>query len=209
MKIRTLNLVATEVEPKRFPKSAMPEIAVSGRSNVGKSSLLNSLLSRKNLARVSNQPGKTRTVNFFLLNDSFYLVDLPGYGFAKVSRKMRDDWKKLIEAYVSERENLAGVIQLVDSRHPPMKGDLVMIQRLVDEERDFLVVFTKSDKISRNARGKVLRDFSACFDGFTVGSPSGKGPDGKPFEVQVVFSSAQTGEGRTEIWKWIAEKIGK
>ncbi len=207
MKIKSLNLVCTELETSRFPSSPMPEIAVSGRSNVGKSSLLNNLLAKKNIARVSKEPGKTRTINFFLLNDRFYLVDLPGYGYAKVSKEMRFGWQKVIFEYIEERRNLAGVIQLIDSRHPPMKDDLVMIERLIDAERKFLVVFTKSDKIRGNERTAAMKEFRSCFDGFTIGSPGEDDRDGKECDILVVFSSATTGEGREDIWRWIASRI--
>jgi len=207
LKIKSLNLVCTELDPERFPSSPMPEIAVSGRSNVGKSSLLNKLLAKKNIARVSKEPGKTRTINFFLLNDRFYLVDLPGYGYAKVSKEMRFGWQKVIFDYIEERKSLAGVVQLIDSRHPSMKDDLVMIERLIDADRKFLVVFTKSDKISGNERASALKEFRSCFDGFTIGKFGDSVREEKVFDIQVVFSSATTGEGRDEIWKWIVSVI--
>lgn len=205
MKIKTLNLVCTETEPSRFPRMRLPEIAVSGRSNVGKSSLLNRLLGRKNIARVSKEPGKTRTINFFLVNEAFYLVDLPGYGYAKVSKTLRSGWQKTIFSYIEERERLDGVIQLVDSRHPPTKDDLMMIQRLVDSERKFLIVFTKSDKISRNDRQKALSVFGSFFEGFTIGLLPSKRGEG--LDIPVVFSSAKTGEGKDAIWSWIGETV--
>ncbi len=207
MKIRNLNLVCTELDPKRFPRSGLSEIAISGRSNVGKSSLLNMILGRKNIARVSREPGKTRTVNYFLINDQFYLVDLPGYGYAKVSREMRTGWQKIIYEYIEEREQLAGVIQLIDSRHTPTKDDLLMLQRLIDGERETLAVFTKSDKIGRNERGKALAYFRSCFDGISVGPAGEEDRDGNPYDIQTLFSSAKNGEGKNRIWSWIASRI--
>jgi len=207
LKIKSLNLVATELDPSRFPSSPMSEIAVSGRSNVGKSSLLNKLLSKKNIARVSKEPGKTRTINFFLLNDRFYLVDLPGYGYAKVSKEMRTGWQKVIFEYIEKRETLAGVIQLIDARHPSMKDDLVMIERLIDAERRFLVVFTKSDKISGNERAAALREFRSCFDGFRIGPLRECAEKGEEYDFPFLFSSAETAEGRDDIWKWILSTI--
>ncbi len=202
MKIRDLNLVCTELDPARFPNRPLPEIAVSGRSNVGKSSLLNKLLGRKNIARVSKEPGKTRTINFFLLNENLFLVDLPGYGYAKVSKETRGGWQKVLYSYIENRENLRGVIQLVDSRHPPTKDDLKMIQRLVDADRDFVTVFTKSDKIGRSERAKALSRYRSYFDGFTI-AEFGKGSKDAAVDIPVIFTSAKTGEGRDAVWKWI------
>ncbi|MCK4539005.1 MAG: YihA family ribosome biogenesis GTP-binding protein [Candidatus Krumholzibacteria bacterium] len=206
MKIKSLSLAATELSLARFPNTPMREVAIAGRSNVGKSSLLNTLLSRKNIARVSRAPGKTRTVNFFLINDRFHLVDLPGYGYAKVSKTMRAEWNGIIRKYLAERENLSGVIQLIDSRHPPTRDDLEMIQNLVDGERKFLIVFTKVDKISGNEKAKMLKEFRSYFDGFSMGRYRG-GQDQEEFEIPMVLSSAKTGLGRDDIWRWIASRL--
>ncbi len=192
----------------RFPSAPWVEVAVSGRSNVGKSSLLNTLFGRKNFARISKDPGKTRTVNFFLVNDRFYLVDLPGYGYAKISAGMRRKWKKLIYDYIETRQMLGGVILLIDSRHDPMKEDLRMLQHLVDSGKTFLVVFTKADKIGRSARSHVMREFRSHFEGFTVGlyvgagGGSGKTDKAAP-DIPAAFFSARTGEGRNALWSWI------
>ena len=195
------------MEPARFPNTPFPEFAVSGRSNVGKSSLLNKLLGRKNIARVSKEPGKTRTMNFFLVNGKLFLVDLPGYGYAKVSKKLRGGWQKIMFEYIEERENLRGVIQLVDSRHPPSKDDLLMMQRLVDADRPFLTVFTKADKIRRCDRGKTLKVFRSHFEEFSVGEFESIGPGMEGFEIPVVFTSAKTGEGRDTVWKWVLSLV--
>jgi GTP-binding protein len=206
VKIKSLNLAATELSLARFPNTSMREVAIAGRSNVGKSSLLNTLLSRKNIARVSRAPGKTRTVNFFLVNDRFHLVDLPGYGYAKVSKTMRAEWNGIMRKYLEIRENLSGVIQLIDSRHAPTKDDLEMIQNFVDGEKAFLIVFTKSDKIKGNERARMLKEFRSYFDGFTIGKYTG-GPDQEEFEIPMVLSSAKTGMGRDDIWRWIASRL--
>jgi GTP-binding protein len=185
----------------------MPEIAVAGRSNVGKSSLLNKLLSRKNIARVSGSPGKTRTVNFFLVNGRFYLVDLPGYGYAKVSRKQRSQWQKVMTSYLAERETLSGVIQLVDARHEPTRDDISMFRHLLDSEREFLVVMTKADKLGRSRRAGRAASLRSCFDGISVVPYRGGDEGGNGFELPYLFSSAKTGEGKDAIWKWIEERI--
>jgi GTP-binding protein len=203
LKLKTLDLERTVLDPGKFPKSRLAEIAVSGRSNVGKSSLLNLLFARKNLARVSKQPGKTRTVNFFLVNGRFYMVDLPGYGFARVSKSQRGEWQGVIYRYIEEREALAGVIQLIDARHEPTRDDLEMLQRLTDAERSILIVLTKTDKVGRGKRAEALRNISECFAGISVGRYDGS----ERFEVPVIFSSAVNGEGKKLIWQWVESTI--
>lgn len=133
-----------------------PEVAFLGRSNVGKSSLLNSLLSRKGLARTSNTPGRTQSINYFLVNDSFYFVDLPGYGYAKVSKSMRADWGTMAREYLTDRAELALFIQLVDVRHEPTELDRQLNDWLVVNKKTHLVVATKSDKLSSNQLQKQL-----------------------------------------------------
>ncbi len=190
MIIRKIHIARTTLDAGRFPRAPWAEIAVSGRSNVGKSSLLNTLLGRRKLAGTSKDPGKTRSVNFYAVNDRFYLVDLPGYGFARVSAELRARWLDVIARYIGERETLAGVVQLVDSRHPPTKDDAAMIDLIRGAGRPFCVALTKADKISRSERARVLRE---------VARVAGEAP--------VVFFSAATGEGKEEIWKWIAERV--
>ncbi len=207
MKIKSLELESTVLDHSEFPSLGMPEVAVSGRSNVGKSSVLNLLFNRKNLARTSREPGKTRTVNFFLINESFYLVDLPGYGYAKVSKVQREGWQRVIAGYIRQRESLSGVVQLVDSRHDPSRDDLMMFQKLIDADRDFLIVLTKADKIKRSHRAGKVAALRSYFAEISVGPVGGRDEDGEPFEVPFVFSSAVTREGKDEIWKWIAERI--
>ena len=207
MKIRSLELESTVLDHTKFPETGMTEVAVAGRSNVGKSSLLNMLFNRKNLARVSREPGKTRTVNFFAINESFYLVDLPGYGYAKVSKLMRGSWQRIITGFIRNREVLAGVVQLMDARHDPTKDDLMMFQNLIDADMDFLVVLTKADKVKRSQRSQKAEALKSYFGGISIGLVGETDEDGEPFEVPYVFSSAVTREGKDEIWKWIAERI--
>ena len=136
----------------------MKEIAFAGRSNVGKSSLLNLLVNRKGLARVSGSPGKTRTINFYQINDAFRIVDLPGYGYAKVSKSVTENWGDMIEGYLKDREGLIKVVQLVDIRHTPSGQDIQMYEWLKHYGLDGLVVATKADKVSRNELAKRLKD---------------------------------------------------
>ena len=140
------------------PEAVLPEIAVAGRSNVGKSSLINSLLRRKKFARVSNTPGRTREINFFRVNDQFVLVDLPGYGYARISKEQRAEWRPLIEGYLRSSPQLRGIVQLLDVRHDPTKDDLQMLEFLAELEVPTIVVLTKTDKLSRAAVPKRVRE---------------------------------------------------
>lgn len=150
LKINRSELVAVAVKLVQYPAENMAEIAFAGRSNVGKSSLLNLLTGRKKLARVSGAPGKTRTINFYEIDGDFRIVDLPGYGYAKVSKSISEDWGPMMEKYLSERPNLLKVIQLVDIRHEPTKLDIQMYDYLRHYGLDGVVVATKADKVSRN-----------------------------------------------------------
>lgn len=150
IEIKKAELVAVTADPKQYPPDELYEIAFAGRSNVGKSSLLNLLTNRKKLARVSQSPGKTRTINFYEINDSFRIVDLPGYGYAKVSKSVSESWGKMMERYFETRQGLLKVIQLVDMRHEPSKQDVQMYDYLKHYGLDGIVVATKADKISRN-----------------------------------------------------------
>lgn len=150
MLVKKAELAAVAVKKNQYPQDALPEVAFAGRSNVGKSSLLNTLTNRRNLARVSGSPGKTRTINFFQINDAFRIVDLPGYGYAKLSKSATEHWGDMIEGYLSSRENLRCVILLVDIRHQPSAQDVQMYQWLQHYDLSGVVVATKADKISRN-----------------------------------------------------------
>ncbi len=150
MKIKTAEIQAVTGRRDQYPPDDMKEIAFAGRSNVGKSSLLNLLTGRKKLAKVSGSPGKTRTINFYLINNAFRIVDLPGYGYAKVAKSMSEDWGRMMDEYFQHRNGLVKVCQLVDIRHEPSKLDVQMYEYLKTYGLDGLVVATKSDKISRN-----------------------------------------------------------
>ena len=157
MIVREANLEAVAVRPAQYPAPVMPEIAFAGRSNVGKSSLLNLLTGRKSLARVSGSPGKTRTINFYNIDSKFRIVDLPGYGYAKVSKTTSREWGPMMEDYLQNRQNLLKVVQLVDIRHEPSAQDIQMYDYLRHYGLDGLIVATKADKVSRNQMSKCLK----------------------------------------------------
>jgi len=171
---------------KQLPAPDLPEIAFAGRSNVGKSSLINRLIKRKNLVKTSARPGKTQSLNFFLLDNGMYLVDLPGYGYAKVPKKMQASWQSLITEYLEIRENLKCVIVIVDLRHAMKIADLQLIDWLRSKDVPFLLVYTKADKLSANQRSKNCAILDA---GFGVSSSE-----------RLMFS-AKTGMGRDELLK--------
>ena len=157
MIIKSAGFICSAVKPSQYPPDDIPEIAFAGRSNVGKSSLINLLLNRRKLAKVSSTPGKTRTINFFDINDGqFRLVDLPGYGYAKVSKSESADWGRMMEGYLSARKSLRKVVQLVDSRHAPTAQDKQMYDYLRYYGLDGIVVATKADKLSSNELQRSL-----------------------------------------------------
>jgi GTP-binding protein len=166
------------------PHAGLPEIAFAGRSNVGKSSLLNRLIHRKKFARVSNTPGRTREVNFFKVNDAFVLVDLPGYGYARISKERRAEWKPLIEGYLRSSDQLRGIVHLLDTRHDPTDDDRQMLDFLGDLGVPTVVVLTKIDKLRPAERKRRVTEISA-----TLGLD----------EEQVITFSAVSGEGRNEL----------
>ncbi|KAF0248734.1 MAG: ribosome bioproteinis GTP-binding protein YsxC/EngB [bacterium] len=190
MKISEAIFVRGAVDIEGYPKDGHQEIAFIGRSNVGKSSLLNSLLGQKKLARTSNTPGRTQQINFFLVNREFYFVDLPGYGFAKLSKKERETLLLLIEKYLAQRTELVLSILLIDSRHLPTEFDLLMKSWLEEIGRPFLIVLTKSDKLSnnelRNQVGKIKLALGV---------------------QDVVTYSSITGSGKDSLWKAILAQI--
>ena len=156
MIVKKAELESVAVKKEQYPQEDLKEIAFAGRSNVGKSSLLNLITGRKKLARISGSPGKTRTINFYRINDAFRIVDLPGFGYAKVSKSISERWGRMIEDYLENRENLLKVVQLVDIRHEPSKQDAEMYSYLKYYGLDGIVVATKADKISRNQIAKQM-----------------------------------------------------
>ena len=193
MKITNSDFIISAVRKEQYPKNGLPEIAFVGRSNVGKSSLINALINRKNLARTSGKPGKTQTLNFYLINDQFHFVDLPGYGFAKVSKEIKDKWSRFIEEYLTNRPNLMGVIQLIDLRHPPSEEDAMMFEWLRHLGIPFLLVATKADKISR---GQHLRHKKIIREKLLINNED------------IELFSAETKLGKEEILLWIEERLG-
>lgn len=193
MKINTAEFIISAVENAQYPQTGLPEVAFVGRSNVGKSSLLNSLLNRKKLALTSSNPGKTRLINFFLINEAFYFVDLPGYGFARVSKEMKQQWGQMIEEYLLSREPLKLVVQLVDVRHPPTADDLQMYKWLVHFNLPTVIVATKADKITC---GKWQKHLQQIRTGLQLGP---QGP--------VILYSSQTGQGKDELWGVIKQYV--
>ncbi len=156
MKIKSATFVKSAARLDQVPKDDLPHIAFAGRSNVGKSSLMNTLLNRKNLVMVSSTPGKTRLLNFFLVNEKIYFVDLPGYGFAKVPKSMQDEWQRLVENYLTRVETLRCVVVLTDLRHDIQPMDIQLIEWLAMNEIDIIVVGTKADKLSNNKLNSQL-----------------------------------------------------
>lgn len=194
MIIKNAEFVISAVGPKQYPSDNLPEIALAGRSNVGKSSLINKFINRKNLARTSSKPGKTQTLNYYRINnDLFYFVDLPGYGFAQVSQSIKEKWSRFIDDYLTKRETLTGVIQLVDLRHPPSKDDIAMYDWLMHMHHDVLVVATKCDKISK---GQWQKHVKQVREGLKADKSQ-----------QILVFSAETGQGLEELHQWVEAHI--
>jgi GTP-binding protein len=179
---------------EQLPKDRLPEIALAGRSNVGKSSLINTLIGKRGLAHTSNTPGRTQALNYYRVKPqgtergAFYLVDMPGYGFAAVSAARRNEWAQLIDGYLSTRDTLQGIIHVIDMRHPPQPLDLQMSEWLHHAEANFLVVATKADKI---AKTKVPEHVLTVAEGLHVDTDN------------ILAFSAETGMGRDEVWRWV------
>lgn len=189
MKVNQAEIVMSAVSKAQYPDTHLKEIALAGRSNVGKSSFINTLLGRKNLARTSSKPGKTQTLNFYLIENQFYFVDVPGYGYAKVSKKERAKWGKMIDEYLLEREELEVVVSLVDFRHEPSKEDCQMYQFLKYYDIPVIVVATKADKIPRGKWNKHESMIKKALD----------------FDKEddfIIFSSV-TKQGKEEAWQAI------
>lgn len=191
MKIKNAEFVISAVGPDQYPVDALPEIALAGRSNVGKSSLINRMINRKNLARTSSTPGKTQHLNYYRINEQLYFVDFPGYGYAKVSKTLRQVWGKMIEQYLLQRDTLRLIMLIVDLRHPPSKDDILMYEWLKHYDMPVMVVATKADKIPRSRHAKHVKVIKQEL-GMT------------PRDKFVMFSSEE-GIGREELWAYISD----
>jgi len=191
MQIKSAKYLISSPSYDKCPAPNMPEYAFIGRSNVGKSSLINMLVNQKNLAKTSATPGKTQLINHFLINDSWYLVDLPGYGYAKRSQRDRNRWEQMIENYLRKRENLINVFVLIDVRHSPQQNDLAFINKLGEWQIPFVLVFTKADKEKPNA---VLRNEKLFLE---------KMKEAWQFLPQSFITSAEKKQGREELLLFI------
>jgi len=193
MKIKSADFVISNTEIDKCPKEHIPEYAFIGRSNVGKSSLINMLTGRKSLAKISGKPGKTQLINHFKINDNWFLVDLPGYGYAKVSKKNRSIFAKFIYEYLEKRENLICTFVLVDSRHEPQKIDMLFMEWLGQNQIPFVIVFTKMDKLSSSQLNKNITKYKTEMLKTWEDIP------------QTFRSSAESGLGKSEILKFIEQ----
>ncbi|MCG9966986.1 ribosome biogenesis GTP-binding protein YihA/YsxC [Pelotomaculum terephthalicicum JT] len=193
MKITSAEFVTSAVKAAQYPAGELMEVALAGRSNVGKSSLLNKVVNRRGLARTSNTPGRTRLINFFLINGQFHLVDLPGYGYARVAAGERENWGRMIETYLTGRKNLKGILLLIDSRHPPTDLDIQVFGWLKNCGIPVAVVTTKADKLSRS---KLLRSMQTIRKELPL--------DG---EDMLTAFSAETGQGREELLSIIEQWV--
>ncbi|QSS99136.1 YihA family ribosome biogenesis GTP-binding protein [Pontibacillus sp. ALD_SL1] len=195
MKVNQAELVISAVSQQQYPEDPMPEIALAGRSNVGKSSFINKMIQRKALARTSGKPGKTQTLNFYRINESFMFVDVPGYGYAKVSKKEKAKWGKMMEEYFSTRERLRMAMLIVDIRHDPSEDDQLMYDFLKHYELPVTVVATKLDKIKKGQRAKQLKRIIEVLE--------------MEEEDKLLPFSSETGEGKDEAWGIIKPYLKK
>lgn len=190
MIINNVELETVAVRRNQYPQTGLPEVAFVGRSNVGKSSLINTMLGRKKLARTSQNPGKTRTINFYNVESMLYFVDLPGYGYAKISKSEREKWGKMIEEYLKTREELRSVVLLVDIRHAPSKDDAMMFEWLRYYDIEYKIAATKLDKIKRS---QVSKHLSVIME--TLGVKKN----------DIIAFSSETKAGREELWSYIRQ----
>lgn len=194
MDVNQVELTISAVQEDQYPTDQQPEIALVGRSNVGKSSLTNVLINRKNFAHTSSQPGKTQTLNFYHVEEALYFVDVPGYGYAKVSKKQREKFGKMIEHYLTNRDQLKGVIELVDGRHVPTDNDIAMYQWLTYYQVPTLVVATKVDKLKPSQYNRIEKQVRQALR-IQAGAP-------------LILFSAQTRLGKEQVWDWISQQTG-
>jgi len=193
MQVNNVKLTHVGVKPEQYPSDGMSEVAFVGRSNVGKSSLINAMINRKALARTSSAPGKTRTINFYNVEDALYFVDLPGYGYAKISKTEIEKWGKMIEKYLTNREQLKCIVLLIDIRHKPGENDLLMFNWLKHYNHNMVIVATKADKLNRS---QVSKHISIIKE--TLGTSD--------TDAVIPFSS-ETKAGKDVLWKTLEQKF--
>ena len=193
MKVHNVEMIISAVRPEQYPTEGLPEFALAGRSNVGKSSFINKMIGRKSLARTSSKPGKTQTLNFYKIEEQLFFVDVPGYGYAKVSKSSREAWGKIIQQYMTERDQLRAVIQIVDLRHPPSADDCMMYDFLVNYNIPTIVIATKADKIPQGKwekHKKIVRETLEM----------------RSYDPLIIFSS-EKGIGIEEAWREIESRM--
>lgn len=193
MKVHNVELVISAVRPDQYPEDGLPEFALAGRSNVGKSSFINKMIGRKSMARISSKPGKTQTLNFYKIEEQLFFVDVPGYGYAKVSKSEREAWGRMLEEYLTGREQLKSVVQIVDLRHPPSDEDCMMYDFLKHYNIPCIVIATKADKIPKgkwDKHRKMIREEL----------------DMEAHDTLILFSS-ETGKGFDEAWDALKSKM--
>ncbi|EFI69365.1 YihA family ribosome biogenesis GTP-binding protein [Lysinibacillus sp. HST-98] len=193
MKVHNVEMVISAVRPDQYPEDGLPEFALAGRSNVGKSSFINRMIGRKALARISSKPGKTQTLNFYKIEEQLFFVDVPGYGYAKVSKTEREAWGKMIERYFTGRQELKAVVQIIDLRHPPTADDRMMYDFLKHYNIPCIVIATKADKIPKGKWDKHKKIVKETLEL-------------EKSDPLIVFSS-ETGLGFEEAWKTIENKM--
>ncbi|MBF6632962.1 MAG: YihA family ribosome biogenesis GTP-binding protein [Planococcus sp. (in: Bacteria)] len=193
MKVNNVELVISAVRPDQYPEDGLPEFALAGRSNVGKSSFINKMIGRKSMARISSKPGKTQTLNFYKIEEKLFYVDVPGYGYAKVSKSEREAWGKMIERYITDREPLRAVIQIVDLRHPPSRDDIAMYDFMKHYDIPCIIIATKADKIPKGKWDKHKKIVRTTLDMDKT-------------DPLIIFSS-ETGLGKDEAWKEIESRM--
>ena len=193
MHIQHVEFLVSAVSPAQYPEPLIPEIALAGRSNVGKSSFINAMINRKKLARTSSKPGKTQQLNYYQVEDWFYFVDVPGYGYAKVSKKEKGKWANMLQTYFSERENLELALLIVDFRHKPTKDDIAMKDFFVHYNIPYFVIATKTDKVKKSQWSKHMSEIYRTLNLETVD--------------QILPFSAETKEGREEAWEIITDVL--
>lgn len=185
----SVRFVLSAYSLEQAPRDRKPQIAFGGRSNVGKSTLINTILGQKGLAKTSSTPGRTQALNFFEIDERYYFVDLPGYGFAKAPLKVKEAWGRLVDSYLTECDSLAGVISLWDARHDPSKQDLEFLGWLRERDLPFLIVLTKADKLKRGQQAKLAKEIAARYG------------------VEPLLFSSIAGTGKRELWRWIENTL--